>query len=438
MSDLLRATLDDLAPEPPAHLLDVDGTRRRARSIRRRRAAAAVTGTLTAVALVLGLGAVVTRPPRPMDPARPPAQGAATYPDWPRRGDAPASVDRAAVAAWDATLRARDVRRRSEPRVLFAGGDPLVVVLHGLAEVGGERLVALTRRPGKAFTVYADVPAPPRGSRSLAAVLVEPDLRPTDSACDDPRRKSLSWLLVLAEPGARQARWRSQPRQGDACRTPGQTPEEAVDLAGGTLLKLVNVAWTAEVVVSVDGARTQVVGGSTGPYGSRIAHAPDEGAFSGLREDGSSASSLIFDVSRVPGWVGGEPAWSAALPDGTRASLSFATMTDGRRHALLLADDASGAVRLYLDVKRDPVPSAYAVIVDGYRGRWLLVVGHETLREAVLVDRGVRTPIPLDTGWGAILLDAEPSPDARVWTPDFAPGGGGGIASRTGTVLPAG
>lgn len=439
MSDLLRSVLDDLAPEPPAHLVPIEGTRRRAKVIRRRRALTAAASTLTAFALVLGVAALVARPatPRPADPVTP--LPVSTYPDWRRRGDAPASVDREAIAAWDATLRAQGVRRHREPRVLFAGGDPLVVVLHGVAEVGGERLVVLTREPGKPFAIYTDVSAPVRGSRGMAVLLDQPRFTQSSTGCDVLSHARPARLLVLAEPGARRAEWWTRRLNPDACDVPDRTPAQPVALDGGYALTAVRGAWDAEIRAEVDGRYAEVVRATDDPepYATRIDRSL-AGPFSVPRADGSRAQSLLFDYIRVPGFDGGTGggSWHAALPDGTRGSLTFANMKDGSRHAILLADDARGEVRLYLDVKRDPLPSAYTAIVDGYDGRWLLVVGHETLREAALVDGGVRTEIPLTLGWGAIRLDTEPSADARVWTPDFAPDGGSAIMSRSGTVLP--
>jgi hypothetical protein len=451
----LRSALHDLAPEPPDDLGLPGVALGRARVLRRRRHVGAVVASCTAVlALVLALGAPAALRRSEPDPAGPPGTG--TFPFWPRRGDvADPAVDRAAIAAWDASLRVQGVVRSREPRVLYAGGGArTVVVLHAVADIGGERLVVLTREPRRAFTVYLDQPAPERGSAVVAVGLGAPPVTRIDARMPCPAvpayRPGPERLLVLGGPGTRRAEWHLGVDRPEGCAEDGAAGWLPVPLRDGAGLVPVRLTGSSPIEVRAYAKAATLRGvhwarSDTAPYALRIVGG-DSNLAPGWprREDGSGTDRLGFDLVRYvskgrPDGSSGSPVWSASLPDGTPAALYLARRgRGGAERMVLVAADPTGRARVYLDVRKDPLPSAFTAIVDGYEGRWLLVVGPATLREAALVDGGTTRTVPLAVGWGAVRLDAEPSKDAYLWTPDFPPGGGEAIQGRSGRPVPRG
>jgi hypothetical protein len=443
MTNALRTVLHDLAPEPPHGLGEVAAARRRARALRRRRRYGAAS--VVVLSLVALFGYTVVGRPAPVTPAGAPA---GAYPDWPRRGDGPKSLDTAAVRVWERSL-AEGVRRYGDARVLYAtAGERPVVVLHAVATRGGERLVVVTGPSATALEVQSDVPAPTPGTVVVAVLLDRPapgHFDDVDCGADpltDPSAPTR--LLAIARPGMTSAAWWATPPEDSPCagdRGKARTPEplpftDAVGLVPTRLgpratvnLRLDQSTYATYLVDypnhSLREARPG--GGPAEPYGWEY------------RNDGSRADDLWETVFRSVeiGQLGGycAPFWYGSLPDGTGAVLCVTATVDGRRHVVLAAERADRGVAIYLESKSDPQPTALAAIVDGLDGRWLVVVGSDELTSLTLVDRGVRTPIPLRDGAGFLKMEREPSDEAYLTNSEYGPGGGFAIQDRTGRVL---
>ena len=432
MTNDLRGALHALAPEPPEHLGLPETARRRARHIRRRRYVAATTfvavaGLVVAAATVLP-GREAIRP-----------TGGAAYPDWPRRGDAPPSADAEAIDEYDAYLSRVPgrPRRNGDAQVLYSGSDG-VVALRVVPTVGGRRIVVLARGDDGRFVVESDAPDVRGGARTLVVAVglspVPPQARPCDPEPAMLRPVAVR-LLVLGPPSLDEPmRWEAGPPE-DCVDAVGFGDPHEFDLRDGAAVVDVMIAPARTLYVRVGGAGGDVLllsPPTLRPYhGVRVVGDVRRPPLGWLdRDDSSVADTLEVEVANSDHDL--EPyagrclvIWSAALPDGTETAVCTGVNPgDGRPVALL--SRAGDELRLHHEVAPQKPVSVFAAVVTGAQ-RWLLVVGPETLAEAELVDGSRRTPIPLVNGSGWLALDSDLSPDARVWTPDFARSGGAGI-----------
>ncbi|HWL38094.1 MAG TPA: hypothetical protein VNQ77_18045 [Frankiaceae bacterium] len=444
MSNELRTVLHDLAPEPPHGLGEVAAARRRARALRRRqRYGAASVVTLSLVAL---FGYTVVSRPAPVEPAAP-LEG--SYLSWPRRGDGPRSLDRAAIRAWDRSLD-EGVRRYGDARVLYAsGGERPVVVLYAVATRGGERLVVVTGSADR-LEVHSDTYAPDPRTQALAVLVDRPPpghFGDVDCAADpltDP--SSPARLLALTAPGATTAAWSAAVQYdpecpGDDKRTRAPVP---LPLTDGAALVPTRLGPRARVQVRFDGnLYSQYVvdyPGHVDAQALRIGGGPADPYGWTYRHDGSRADDLWETVYRAQEIQRDydstcAPFWYGSLPDGTGAVLCVTATVKGQRTVILAAERADRRVAIYLEQKAHPAPTALAAVVDGLDGRWLVVVGSDELTSLSLVDRGERTPIPMRNGAGFLRMDREPSDEAYLTNSEYAAGGGFAIQDRVGRVL---
>ena len=426
----LRDALHTLAPEPPDDLGLATTARRRARSLRRRRTLAATGTALAVVAGAAFAGGALPRD-RAVAPVTHGSELTGTFPNWPRRGDGDPLRDRAAIDAWAMSVKHRDGAVVGTPRVLYAGGDRVpVVVLHGTAYPGGDRIAVVTFEAGAAGRVIAEGPAPLPGVAGLVVtfdpareggVEVGGDMCRKGPA-DDPAHDTRDLLIVA--PDVRRAQWRSDGFPPTACGpgSPLVTDWRDVPVDGGAVLVPVPMGPFSMIRWSL----TRADGATGVPHGPGSAVASLWPVMLGSggtplgwarRQDGSRAAEAGVAVCR---WVeGGSPPcvgeWAVSLPDGTSAGLHAVVRDPGRAEPWLFADDARGVFRAY----RLPsgVVGAVAGVVEGRGGRWLLVVGPPSMSRAAVHAGGAPREVELRHGTGFLrLADGEDLAGATVVT----------------------
>jgi hypothetical protein len=447
VEDVLRDTLH-AAPEPPDGIgLGAASARRRAKAIKRRRYAA-VTSAVTCVAVVVAGLALVSPARRATDVTPVGPAPAGEYPDWPRRGNAPATLDAEAVAAYDEYLREdTDGVSRGSHRVLYAderSGNEAVVVLHAVASAGGERIVVLTGTSGD-LSVYLDVPAPEPGAEAVSVVLDREEYTPGNICDRGEGEPPQARLLVLAAPGSRTSvEWTTT--APPTCRDGSVWTRGDTALgADATVLMPVPVPRPALFAVGVPGAAPGRVFHRGRPalesYRRLVPGVPESGPVPWTpRIDVSRALELRDAMTQQRGLqkhYGGSDCRTlvvTSLPDGT--PLVLCALRDVRDPLVLLVTESRDREnRVYLEIPPDPLPTAFVAVVDGLSGRWLVVAGDEGLGAAELRTAAGSREIPLTQGVGWLRLDREPPADAQVWTPGYGPGGGMAIMDRTGRVL---
>ena len=449
MNATLRDALHGLAPEPPDDLGRPATARRRARTLRRRRIASAGTAVAVAFALVVAGNAVLTGSPgRTVTPTAASGGLVGTFPNWPRRGTNGPGLDQPAIDTWSESVRARGASVVGTPRVLYSGGGGTAVpfvVLHGTAFPGGDRLAVVTFGGGPARVRY-DRAAPLPGTAAIAFLVDPPPQGPVGSnGCDttsDPAKDT--WLLVLAAPDVREARWRVTGPPGVECgRAREDVPWQPAVLNGGRAFAGTGGS-TFLAVPFRDGnhldvearrggewVRTDGIGGTAGPY-------PAFDRMRGIRTP--LGWEVRTDVSRAEAVAASLPLpdgvrrderceleLARSLPDGTAVVLctfppGSAGDAKGTR-VYVAADDARGRFRTY--AFPPGVYTHYATVIEGRTGRWLVFVDRPDQRSAALVENGVTRPIPLEHGTGYLrLAGGEGGPGARITTSDFGPDGG--------------
>jgi hypothetical protein len=415
----LRDTLERLAPEPPDDLGLASTARRRARSLRRRRTLAAST---TALAVLAGAAFAGNALPREREATGPSyarrSEFAGTFPNWPRRGDADPSVDRAAIDAWTRSVRERGAEVVGVPRVLYAGGagGGPVVVLHGTAYPGGDRVAAVTFEAGTA-TLKEEGAAPLPGVVGLVLTLDSARTDPVGvdgdmcfkGPADDPAHDTR--VLVLAAPGIRHAEWHSDGFPPQTCgpdsplvTAPREAPlDDGVALVHVPMGPYTRIAWW---LTDADGLGNVPRGfGPVSPLdGLPAPHRSPRGW--PQRSDSSGALWEGSEVCRslTKGDPGCQLTWAQSLPDGTTAG-AFAVPGWNAQEGVepwFFADATDGTVRAY----RMPggVVAALAAVLPGRSGRWLAVVGPASMTTATLRANGASRTVPLVDGTGFLRL----------------------------------
>jgi hypothetical protein len=441
MNATLRDTLRALPPEPPDDLGLPSTARRRAQALRRRRYAAVSAGAVAAVTAfaLVASGAVLPDASRRVRPVTgDPLVG--DFPDWPRRGDVKdVDVELAAVEAWQESLHRRGVAPVGGTRVLYAGGgaERPVVVLHGTAEVGGDRLVVVTFDGGRP-DVFADRPAPLPGVGALRIAIPGQggSHRPLQDMCPVVGREDPSAvrLLVVGAPGTRSARWRRSEALPAECGARGDTGAEWEDvpLRDGAGLVTLPFDSRTDVWAEVRAPGPYVVTGtpmiwarSTGTYGPLTAAGGATGV--ARRTDGSRADDLADAViaTALPDGRRCETQWAQSLPDGTPVVLCHGLADGGGiESAVFVAEDGEHRVRAY-DVPVELGGDSFTAVIQGHTARWVVFCGMPMFPEATLIRGDVRRPFPLTLGAGFLRLDrGQPVDGARVTSGRYGPDGG--------------
>lgn len=451
----LRDTLHDIVPEPPDDLGLPHTARGRAKVVRRRRYYGAASGVALTVMAVFGVTVVGNgTTPRPVDVARGGDVLGGTFPDWKPRGDLlHTDAVPKAESAWIRGVAKQGVNR-TETSVLYAGGgsEP-VVVLHALGERGGERLVVVTAKDGE-YEVYADVPAPMLGSMPITVLLGAParSLRhPEGTPCESTpgyAGGTRQRLLVLGE-DVTSVKWFLTGVVPAHCASSNgrETLPAHLAVVDGAAFGEVRIGRYGDIVtdgVNADGSSWTADGvtirGRTVPdrYNDLDVKAstPPTGLDWPLRTDESRAEAFAEAV-RVRNSISEEYGECRAhvmlsLPDGTPVVLCVTVGDHRDPQVVIWAENGERKARSYARIGLNKPGSPYSAIVQGHRGRWLVVIGPPDQKRLMFVDGEWRREVPIKNGVGWLPIETEPEKSAYLTGPDYGPDGGFSVSDRVG------